>query len=213
MTTPRLPYNYDNSTQRWRDPNTGRFVSEDVVVAEMRTHVEATYSTLDSLTERLYSGSITVQQWQVAVASELKDAHLAQSMFANGGRNNMTPVEYGRVGGVLADEYRYLQNFAEQIARGEISEAQARARIRQYGNATKQSYWREYTQRREYVRWNLQPGESCADCIALDSGGLDGNGLFRADELPTVPGAGDTVCRGNCNCILSSVPQSEVPFI
>ncbi len=195
-----MPYNFSNSAQRWRDDDTGRFVSNDTVVENMRTLQTATYDTLDNLTRNLYQGRITVAQWQIGVASELKDAHLAQSMFAVGGRNNMTQANFGRVGGVLADEYRYLTRFANQIANGDISEAQALARIRQYGNATQQSYYREYanaTPNNEQIYWRLSPAEHCPDCLDLAS-----NSPYKPADLPTVPGAGQTRCRGNCKCTL-----------
>ena len=193
-------YNYSNQAQRWRDADTGRFVSNEAVNQQMVNLQEGTYSTLDSLTRRLYSGQINVSQWQIGVASELKDAHLAQSMFAVGGRNNMTQANFGRVGGVLADEYRYLDNFARQIANGEISKAQALARIRQYGNATQQSYWREYAQvtpSNEQIYWRLNPADHCADCVSLAGGSP-----YTLANLPTFPGAGETICRGNCKCEL-----------
>ena len=146
MTTPNPlnQYVYNNTAQRWQSVGSGRFVAEQTIIDEMRVHQEATFSTLDNLTTRLYSGSITVEQWQVAVASQLKDAHLAQAMFAVGGQANMTQANYGRVGGTLRDEYRYLSQFAQDIVDGKVSEAQALARIKQYGRATQQSYYREY---------------------------------------------------------------------
>lgn len=205
---PRMPYNYDDRAGRWRDPATGRFISESNVVSEMERHQDATFNTLENLTRQLYNNDITLEQWQISTASELKDAHLAQSMFANGGKNNMTPANYGRVGGVLRSEYRFLQNFANDIANGKVSEAQALARIRQYGRATKQSYWREYKEKSGgLVQWNLNPAEHCGDCLNLASGGDFGNGIYEPDRLSTVPGAGDTACRGNCKCTLTRIER------
>lgn len=180
MTTPRVDFNfqYDNRANRWRNPVNGQFVSENTVIAEMRRHQEATYTALDNLTKDLYAGRVNIQQWQTSVALELKDAHLAQAMFGAGGRANMDASKWGRVGGTLADEYRYLTNFANQIANGDISEKQALARIKQYGNATQQSYYREYAN---------------AGDVPIDG----------SNPLDTVPGAGATRCRGNCKCSLS----------
>lgn len=191
-------YVYSNRDQRWRDNENGRFVSEASVRAELERTVAATYTELESLTTRLYAGSITLPQWQVAVSQSLADAHLAQSMFAVGGRANMTQANYGRVGGVLRDEYRYLANFAADISSGRISEAQALARIRQYGNATYQSYWREYANVTEgNIYWRLSVAEHCGDCVANAAGSP-----YTSRTIPTYPGAGATQCRGNCRCYL-----------
>jgi hypothetical protein len=193
-------YGYNNTAQRWYNTATGQFVSEQAVTDEMRVHQTATYSTLDNLTRQLYSGGITLEQWQIGVTGELRDAHLAQAMYAVGGRNNMGFDNFGRVGGTLADEYRYLANFANDIASGNVSEATALARIRQYGNSTQQSYWREYsnaTPNNQKITWKLNPAEHCSGCLDLAAGSP-----YTSATLPTYPGAGATPCRGNCNCIL-----------
>jgi len=191
-------YVYNNRLLRWQEVATGRMVGEATVINQMRRHVAATFDTLDELTVRLYAGELTVQQWQTAVAAELKDAHVAQAMFARGGKVNMGATEYGRVGGTLADEYGYLSRFADDIAAGRQSLARARARVKQYGRATQQSYWREWALVSPgKVYWRLNPAEHCEDCINLEAANP-----YTANTLPTYPGAGATACRGNCNCHL-----------
>jgi hypothetical protein len=198
-----MPYAYNNTAQRWFDTATGQFASEVAVTEEMRLHQTATYNVLDNVTRQLYAGQLTLEQWQIATAMELKDAHLAQAMFAVGGKRNMTQANYGRVGGTLANEYRFLDNFASEIAKGSVSEAQALARIKQYGNATQQSYWREYKLVSEVIYWNLHPAEHCGDCLSLAGGSP-----YKPKDLGQVPGDGNTQCRGNCQCTLS---REEVP--
>ncbi len=206
-----MPYAYNNTAQRWFDTASGKFVSETAVTEEMRVHQTATYSILDSVTRQLYAGSITLEQWQYAVAAELKDAHLAQAMFAVGGKNNMTQANYGRVGGTLADEYRYLHNFASEIAAGTVSEAQALARIRMYGNGTQQSYWREYKlATKTQLWWNLGTTEKhCGKCPELAAASP-----HNPKDLNQVPGDGQTPCLSNCDCTLSreeiAQPVSEL---
>jgi hypothetical protein len=160
---------------------------------------------MNSMTQ-YYQGQISIAQWQIGIAYELKDAHLAQAMFAVGGKANMTQANYGRVGGTLADEYRYLTNFANDILAGRVSEAQALARIRQYGNNTQQAYWREWkeaTPKNELIWWHTNPGDTCRPssggmgCLELEAGSP-----YKPEDLPTVPGAGATTCKGGCNCDL-----------
>jgi hypothetical protein len=162
-------------------------------------HIETASQELAALTRQLYAGQINVAQWQAAGASVLKDAHLSASAAARG-ISGMGSVEFGRVGGTLADEYRFLNGFAVDIANGSVSEAQALARINQYASASKQAYWREYTQmtaRNEVVWWELNPGESCGDCMSLAAGSP-----YKPSDLTKFPGSGQTACRGNCNCTL-----------
>lgn len=162
-------------------------------------HIEAASQELAALTRQLYAERITLAQWQAASASVLKDAHLASSAAARG-IDGMGSVEFGRVGGTLADEYRFLNGFAVDIANGSVSEAQALARINQYANNTQQAYWREYklmVARNEVVWWELHAGESCNGCKSLAAGSP-----YKSGDLKTVPGAGSTECRGGCNCTL-----------
>ena len=201
MTTPRISrYRFDNESRRWLDTRSGRVVPAAAIEDEMRQHQEATFEVLDNATEQLYEGRLNIPQWQVVIALELKAAHLAQSMFAVGGKANLTPVNYGRVGGVLADEYRFLNQFAQDIGAGQVSRAQALARVKQYGRATQQAFWREFAQATpdtEVIYWELNIAEHCSDCIDLAT-----NSPYTAETIPTFPGAGETECRGNCKCNL-----------
>ncbi len=133
---------------------------------------------LAALTRDLFSGKITLEQWEVSTASLIKDAHVANGIFGAGGTADVGAAGFGRMGGNLADEFRYLNNFAEGIRAGDVSEAQAVARIQQYGNATEQAYWREFGDAADRPEWDGLP------------------------ELNQVPRDGDTQCLGNCNCEL-----------
>lgn len=200
MTSPILnsTFNFDNRSQRWRDSISGKFVANATIVSEMRHQQVATHSTLESLTKELYSGNISLANWQVAVASELKDAHLAQAMFAVGGRDNMGFAEFGRVGQTLREQYGFLDKFAQDITSGTVSEAQALARIKQYGNASQQSYWGEYIEAStglfDYV---LHPAEHCGDCVARAAGNP-----YTKETMQGIPGDGSTKCKANDMCTI-----------
>lgn len=171
-------YGFDERAGRWRDLRRGTFVSEETVRAEVARLAEAAQETQRTLTRQLYNGDISLAQWQRGVAAEQKDARLAQSMFARGGRDNMTPREWGRVGRQLRDDYGYLSGFAQDIADGKVSEAEALRRIGMYGNATGSSYWQEWIRQQEGEGWNNLPA------------------------LTQVPRDGKTDCLTNCKCDL-----------
>lgn len=203
MTSPILTstYNYDNRAERWRDSASGRFVSNDNVTAEMQRHQTATYSTLEGLTNQLYAKQISLAEWQLGVAAELKDAHLAQAMFGAGGRANMGFREFGRVGQTLREQYGFLNNFAADIAAGKVSQAQALARIRQYGSASQQSYWAEYAEANngKQFYYVLHPAEHCPDCLARVAGNP-----YTKDTLQGYPGDGSTRCGPYDACTLEA---------
>lgn len=190
--------NFDNRVQRWRDSSNGRYVSADNVNAEMFRHSDATHSTLEALTRQLYAGQIQLPQWQIAVASELKDAHLAQAMFAVGGRDNMGFAEYGRVGQTLREQYSFLDKFAADIAAGRVSEGQALARANMYGNAATQSYWGEYIDKSSgLLDWELGAVDegNCNLCPSFAAGSP-----YTKDTIPAIPCDGTTPCKTRCRC-------------
>jgi hypothetical protein len=204
MTSPTIltsAYNFDNRAQRWCDSATGKFLSNDSVFEEMFRHSDATHSTLESLTRSLYSGDISLSQWQIAVASELKDAHLAQSMFAVGGRANMGFAEFGRVGQTLREQYGFLSQFADDIAAGKVSEAMALSRIAHFGDSAKQSYWNEYADKSTgLIDWILGAFDerNCNLCPQYAA-----NSPYTKETLPARPADGTTPCKGRCRCTLS----------
>jgi hypothetical protein len=201
MTTPTIltsAYNFDNRAQRWRDSATGKFLSNDSVFEEMFRHSDATHSTLEALTRSLYSGDISLSQWQIAVASELKDAHLAQSMFAVGGRANMGFAEFGRVGQTLREQYGFLSQFADDIASGKVSLQQALNRIGMYGDGATQSYWAEYIEASTgLIDWVLGSEKSCGKCPIIAAGSP-----YRKETLPSIPCDGSTPCLTRCKCTI-----------
>lgn len=157
--------------------------------------VTETEGALVGLTQQLFGGKINIAQWLFSVGGELKRSHVA--LAAHGSPDGDLSVgQLFRVGSNLVDEFRYLFGFGTDIVVGKVSEAQAIARIRQYANACRQAYWREYAQGK-VVYWRLGVAEHCEDCIELAD-----NSPYRGSELTVYPGSGSTRCRGNCHCYL-----------
>lgn len=173
----QVVWNADTGTWEWTagSGNVGAVASQ-LIYDEVQRHIEGMANTLQDLTRDLYAGEMSVAEWQAAAAQQIKSGWLSSSMYAVGGRENMTAAEFGRVGGGLKDEFRYLTNFARQIADGKRSEAQALSRVQQYADASRQAYYDEWARQRDNPDWNDLP------------------------RLKQVPGDGGTRCRGNCNC-------------
>jgi len=192
-------YVYDNRRRKWLDLDTGLPLSTDAVVAEMRLHQEASRDLLRALTEQLYSGQISLEQWQVAVASLLKEMHLAQAVFGAGGKFNLDDAARRQVQDTLETQFRFLRDFVVAIVAG-MSLAAAVSRVLMYASATQQSFWQALAggqKKNVKIYWTLHPAEHCNGCLALAAGSP-----YTADTLPTYPGAGDTECLTNCVCTL-----------
>lgn len=192
-------YVYDNQRRQWVNAQTGEPLNHDRVIDELRILQEASRQILTTLTEQLYSGQITLEQWQIAVASLLKDMHLAQAAFGAGGKDNLDPAALAQVNETLKREYTFLREFAIAVAAG-LSLALAINRILMYAIGSQQSFWWSLVHSlppNARIRWRLGNAEHCDDCIRLANGSP-----YTAKTLPTVPGAGATECLSHCKCTL-----------
>ncbi len=190
-------YVYDDQRRMWVDAITGAPLTAETVIEEMRIHQEAARAMLTTLTEQLYAGQISIEQWEIAVASLLKDMHLAQAAHGAGGKDNLDPATVKQVSDTLNKEFTFLQDFALAIVAG-LSLAMALSRIMLYANATQQSFWWAFAHSQgkgAKINWTLGIAEHCPDCVRLAA-----NSPYTPLTLPTVPGAGHTECKSNCKC-------------
>jgi len=185
------------------DGGLGKMVSVNDIAAQSQKLADVLSDRLAGLAQDAAEGKITPAVFQQAMKSELRNAYNANAALGKGGVNQMTAVEWGRNGGLLQSEYQHLAKFAQDIADGEITVAQARARAKLYGGKAYSRYTDEDARRKresgEYTqeRWGPTAGDDavCVDCEALAA-----RGWVPIGALGTTPGAGDTQCLGNCRC-------------
>lgn len=130
------------------------------------------------LAGQLHRGSITIEAWYGAMRDELKELHVNALILARGGnRAAVTFAEWGRLGGHIRVQYRYLTRYAQAI--------QNRAMDALQGG-------RFYSQK--YLEWRSQlyGGNARATFYRGVAPGM----------LPQVPGDGKTACLTNCKCEL-----------
>lgn len=191
-------------------PGSGQagYVSQARIIAELGRHMDGSLTALRDITRELFLTEVgsaewgtAVARWEIACAVEIADSHRGFAMFARGGRSQMGAEQWGRVGGHLADEFRWLRRFSEQLSAGQVSEAQALARITQYAQAAQQAYWHEWVKllpKQKSIYWRLTASaENCGDCAERAN-----NSPYTVEALPGVPGDGSTQCHGNCRCYL-----------
>ena len=111
--------------------------------------------------------------------AEIKSAYVAQYLLAFGGKNAMTPTEWGRLGGLLKSQFAYLERMKERIDSGQYSEAQIANYGKMYFAASGRAF--EIAKTRQ---------------IGIGS-------------LPQYPGDGQTVCLTNCKCYWRIVDQGD----
>lgn len=166
------PWTYSLASKRYRNTDTGRFMSAAQMVELRDTFVDAMRVETRELADQLGAGEITLQQWEGRMRSQLKTTYIDEYVLGRGGRNAMTPANWGEVGGLLGNQYRYLHRFAEEVAAGTLSTAQIGARAELYVESGSQAYERG----------------RCAS--------------FGLPRLSQYPGDGWTACGTNCRCSL-----------
>jgi hypothetical protein len=164
------PFVYDDKLHRYRNVETGRIIGKKQLLTLRDSYIESQKAGFERLATKLSNGDITIQRWQSDFREALKDTYINEYAVGRGGRHNFTQQDYGSVGGMLGNQYRYLDNFAEQIARGELSTAQIQMRSRMYVDSATQAFER---------------GRGRA---------------MGVPELPAYPGDGSTQCKSNCKC-------------
>lgn len=195
-------WSFDTNIGRYRDVNTGRFLSERDALKLTTRMVSTANKRLDQLTDLLLTEGMTLQNWEQQFAALIKQIHIAQFLLGRGGMGGIVPADYLRIANALRDEYRYLSQFAEDIAMSKLTPAQIKARARLYLNKARSSFWLGNEQatisatKPSEMRRNLAPVEHCADCIRYAQAGWQPIGI-----LP-LPGY-LCECRANCRCSVS----------
>jgi hypothetical protein len=200
-----MPYKWNPKANRYQWFNgSAYFVPKTQVMAWVDQSLAATGVSTDTLAELLSSGSLSPTDWKARMQLHIKDEYTRQYITGIGGRQNMTPSDWGRVGRMLRDQYGYLDGFAKDVATKNLTEGQIKARARMYVNSARQAYekangivakkWGA-----DEVYWSLDSSvENCGDCVGFNSLGWQ---LVDSDPYQGAePGSGATVCLTNCHC-------------
>ena len=167
-----MGWKWNKTAGRYYDTDTGRFLSRARALEFVDESLAATEKATDLLASYVSDGMLAVDDWQLLMRQEIKREYIREYMLGRGGRAQMTQADWGSIGGMLKEQYAYLDAFADQIATGNLSEAAIRSRSRMYIRSAREAYER-------------------ANARAQSDGTL---------ELPAYPGDGQTVCLTNCNC-------------
>lgn len=169
---PPVKWLWDQRTKRYRSTDTGRFISAKQAISYRDQYTDTKIDSVGGLTDKLINRTVSLPEWESAMREEIKQTYIAEYLWGRGGRNNMTQRDWGILGQELREQYAYLSRFADQLAAGEITEAQARLRAKLYIEGSTQMFERAKSEGR-----GMRP-------------------------LPQYPGDGNTQCLTNCRCHL-----------
>lgn len=159
---------WDAKTGRYRRKN-GRFISRNSVLAILGQYLAFT-DPIYAILNRYVTGSISANVFIRLVKQEVKNAAIVAYIVGRGGRSQMTQADWGRVGNVIKEQYKFLDKMLLDLPN--ISEGQLRYRLAMYLNSTREAF-----ERANEIAQGLPP-----------------------NSLPAYPGSGDTICLTNCKC-------------
>jgi len=193
-------YVWNEKLQRYQDKETGRIVSFETVYNYVDQSINGQDAVSDVLATLVSEGNLSPEDWERVMREEIKGEYLRQYMLGKGGKENMTPRDWGKVGAMLKAQYAFLGGFVGAIAAGKLSEAQIRARSNLYFSSARQAFETAKAEVAEAwgakeERWITMPGiEHCPNCLDYEAEGWKPFGYFP------MPGDGSTYCGTNCAC-------------
>jgi hypothetical protein len=192
----RLQYFYDDANGRYRDAR-GRFIAQSEIERLLQERIAEGIDRLEDFLTTLLEADADLDQWQEAFAVELRRMHTQIYAYGGGGWRNIPAEEWLEVGRGLRQEYAYLNNFAVEIASGELTQAQIQARMQLYANNAWGVFWQGDQAAKRAAGFTemmrvLNDAEHCNGCVAIA-------GYWAPIGSLPLPTQG-TPCRANCKC-------------
>jgi hypothetical protein len=202
-----MSWTWDKAIARYRDQETGRFLSSERVLEYVQESIGNGYPAMDQLAGYVANGTINADTWELALRDEIRQEYIRQYLLGVGGEGQMTKADWGSIGGMLKEQYHpYLDDFRKAIESGNLSEAQIAARARMYMNSAREAFERGKAKAakragQDEVSWNVDASvENCPDCLDFQALGWQ-----KVADNPydgAYPGSGATACIVQCHCNL-----------
>lgn len=191
---------FSRGAAQYRDTATGRFVGRGVVEGYVQQEVNRLEVRLKGVYRLAEAGKISTAEFQTRFAQTLKDYTIQSAVLGAGGRDQMSPTHWGKVGSSLKQQYRRIGGMGEALAKGELSEKQIAARIRQYSESSRAAFHSSNKRTHQDVgftqaRRSLDGGaKHCEECP-----GYSTNGEWIPIDEVVSPGDACS-CNGRCRC-------------
>ncbi len=169
----------------------GRLLAREQLLSYSQQSLDMSTVSTDVLAAQISSGILTPDKWHDFMREELKHEYIRQYLLGRGGRPQMTAVDWGSIGGSLAEQYRWLRGFKDDIENKDLTEGQIKVRELR-GLVTAVSPHPISSIRRAAMYVN-SAREAFYRARARAMG-------FSPDRLPYHPADGGTPCLTRCNC-------------
>jgi len=159
------------AAKRYRDTDTGQFLSRESALDFVSQSIAQSQLVVDQLSSLVAGGQLDPNDWRDLMRQEIKTEYIREYLLGIGGREQMTFADWGSIGGMLKEQYAYLENFMDEIISLNLSEGQITARARMYTESAREGFER----------------------AKVRAAGID-------IDLPAYPGDGSSICLTNDQC-------------
>lgn len=194
-------FSWNQQRRRYLTPR-GREVSPERLRGFVEQAKEAARERMRADAEAYRSGEINRAEFFVRLNREIARGHAAAAMAAAGGREQMTPKLWGRVGQMVAQERRYSRTFHAEML--DVDPADFPAwRAAKYADNIGKTYdnillARESAAGAKIERVLGSSERHCGTCPGKA-------GIYDAGEAPPL---GDDECGPGCNCYFREVEEA-----
>jgi hypothetical protein len=167
----RPPYQYSPTVARFRNPDTGRWITRVQVREWLDKFIAASQANILAASTSYRAGNTSLAEWQSIVRDEVKDSHLMAEALARGGWGQLTQADFGRTGQRIREQYRYLGAFTAAVRDGtQRLDGQFMNRAKMYSASARSAFYASqgavladagYTRERSL----LHPAEHCQECV------------------------------------------------
>lgn len=168
---------YGHPDYRYRDEQ-GRYAAQKGLWEWADQSIEDTQQSVKPWGLMLEQKTLSLADWEQQMRDTIAKEVLRQYILAIGGRDRMTQADYGAVGGIVADQFRYLTEFADRIAAGEYSGAQIAAISTMYIESAREGFERGSARVRGLPDMPAYPGDG-SSCLGLTRCGCHWEYHFR----------------------------------
>jgi hypothetical protein len=194
-----MAFKYVVNAGQYQDTDSGRFINQDRLEELLAEETGRLRARLRGHARVYQRGNIDIPEFQLRMAESIKRAHLRIAELAVGGRSQMTPAVFGRIGRTLRDEYGHLANFGTALEEG-MSDRMLLHRAGSYARAIEITFSRTWLYSSQIAGFDLfmrsldAGADHCPSCPRYDTGGQ----WVGADEI--VPKGVRCECQNNCRC-------------
>jgi len=202
-----MPFQFESNGIEWVDEALGRRISLDGVGDLVDTLIDTTdEDEIDEILEILSEQPTAeeVKRWKRRFWLLLKWLYVALALVAAVGA--LTILDWENIQILLLAQLTWLDRFAQEVASGAVSKAEARRRMRMYVNSSRSAFWTVldrvmrdagYTEERWIA---IGDANTCSPCNEADMMGWQPIGTFAEPGSGYVLRDPTTECQGLSLC-------------